>query len=383
MGCIGSRRSIVKAEALREWPHKSNGPGSGGGSSVSVPGSSAGVQGGLARGDLGSCSSETSGPSAPALSGNTSEASVEDTTQILPRVRRSRTLTGITALARSSITGLSESVRARVTKPMARGRVAHLIEWNDWDHGHVQSYHESTLYTDDPYCDTTDMVDGEREARFAEGVAQQFALSEARLRAWSSGEGDGEDGDMGDGSGEWVHIPSVHTPYHTSKDCDLERFPSSVSLSEVLQARLRRLAAARTPPVLSPESVHGVLFSPDGVALETLVCRGFADGFASVERQRLPDLAQGLLAAPECLPLQTFVRNEDGRAGFPVGTLLPSGEEEEEREDEEGELEGEEEEEEEEEEEDGRQHQLGAPWGYRNSSGAVHLPDLKAEVAPT
>ncbi|KAG8014167.1 hypothetical protein GBF38_016497 [Nibea albiflora] len=67
------------------------------------------------------------------------------------------------ALARSSLSGISQAVKDHVTKPtsLAQGRVAHLIEWKGWPkpvdtpaaHSHFSSY-----------CHLTE---GEKEARFA------------------------------------------------------------------------------------------------------------------------------------------------------------------------------------------------------------------------
>ncbi|KAM9845043.1 protein FAM131A [Aulostomus maculatus] len=94
------------------------------------------------------------------------------------------------ALARSSLNGISQAVRDHVTKPtsLAQGRVAHLIEWKGWPkpagpppaaHSHFSSY-----------CHLTE---GEKEARFAAGVAEQFAIAEAKLRAWASMDDEDED----------------------------------------------------------------------------------------------------------------------------------------------------------------------------------------------
>ncbi|XP_019745793.1 uncharacterized protein LOC109527986 [Hippocampus comes] len=64
--------------------------------------------------------------------------SMEDTTSILPRLKRkSANSYGIGALAKSSLTGVSgvtRSMKDKVTKPtaMAQGRVAHMIEWQSW-----------------------------------------------------------------------------------------------------------------------------------------------------------------------------------------------------------------------------------------------------------
>ncbi|KAI3374949.1 hypothetical protein L3Q82_021474, partial [Scortum barcoo] len=94
------------------------------------------------------------------------------------------------ALARSSLNGISQAVKDHVTKPtsLAQGRVAHLIEWKGWPkpvdpppaaHSHFSSY-----------CHLTE---GEKEARFAAGVAEQFAIAEAKLRAWASMDDDDEE----------------------------------------------------------------------------------------------------------------------------------------------------------------------------------------------
>ncbi|XP_072297603.1 protein FAM131A [Eucyclogobius newberryi] len=99
------------------------------------------------------------------------------------------------ALARSSLNGISQAVRDHVTKPtsLAQGRVAHLIEWKGWPkptapppaaHAHFSSY-----------CH---LSEGEKEARFAAGVAEQFAIAEAKLRAWASIDDDDEDEDSND-----------------------------------------------------------------------------------------------------------------------------------------------------------------------------------------
>ncbi|XP_038573959.1 protein FAM131A isoform X2 [Micropterus salmoides] len=87
------------------------------------------------------------------------------------------------ALARSSLNGISQAVRDHMTKPtsLAQGRVAHLIEWKGWPKPAdpppaAQSHFNS-------YCHLTE---GEKEARFAAGVAEQFAIAEAKLRAWAS-----------------------------------------------------------------------------------------------------------------------------------------------------------------------------------------------------
>uniref|UniRef100_A0A3Q1AYY0 Family with sequence similarity 131 member A n=1 Tax=Amphiprion ocellaris TaxID=80972 RepID=A0A3Q1AYY0_AMPOC len=94
------------------------------------------------------------------------------------------------ALARSSLNGISQAVRDHVTKPtsLAQGRVAHLIEWKGWPKpaGPPQAAHSQFS----SYCHLTE---GEKEARFAAGVAEQFAIAEAKLRAWASMDEDDEE----------------------------------------------------------------------------------------------------------------------------------------------------------------------------------------------
>ncbi|XP_034743128.1 protein FAM131A [Etheostoma cragini] len=92
------------------------------------------------------------------------------------------------ALARSSLNGISQAVKDHVTKPtsLAQGRVAHLIEWKGWPKpaNPQPAAHFSS------YCHLTE---GEKEARFAAGVAEQFAIAEAKLRAWASVDDDNEE----------------------------------------------------------------------------------------------------------------------------------------------------------------------------------------------
>ncbi|XP_058017315.1 protein FAM131C isoform X2 [Ahaetulla prasina] len=89
----------------------------------------------------------------------------------------------VTALATSSLLGLIQSLKDHVTKPtaMAQGRVAHLIEWKGWSAppvGWGQPPTEEMLYEE--------LTDELKEARFAAGVAEQFAIAEATLSGWSS-----------------------------------------------------------------------------------------------------------------------------------------------------------------------------------------------------
>uniref|UniRef100_A0A087XSS6 Family with sequence similarity 131 member Ba n=1 Tax=Poecilia formosa TaxID=48698 RepID=A0A087XSS6_POEFO len=155
--------------------------------------------------------------------------SMEDTTSILPRLKRKSTNAyGIGALAKSSLTGVSgvtRSMKDKVTKPtaMAQGRVAHMIEWQSWGkptagpcgstgRANLQREKERRL-ENDAY---SDLSDGEKEARFAAGIMQQFAISEATLFGWNSMDGDS----MGAGSnqGSVAHLSEVNQESITSRD---------------------------------------------------------------------------------------------------------------------------------------------------------------------
>ncbi|XP_028831014.1 uncharacterized protein fam131bb isoform X2 [Denticeps clupeoides] len=157
--------------------------------------------------------------------------SMEDTTSILPRLKkRNSNAYGIGALAKSSLTGVSgvtRSMKDKVTKPtaMAQGRVAHMIEWQSWGMqtvGAAGSFggRTSTLHLqqerkleNDAY---SDLSDGEKEARFAAGVLQQFAISEATLLAWSSM--DGESTSAGSNQGSVAHLSETNQESITSRD---------------------------------------------------------------------------------------------------------------------------------------------------------------------
>ncbi|XP_054911018.1 uncharacterized protein LOC129375778 isoform X5 [Poeciliopsis prolifica] len=157
------------------------------------------------------------------------QLSMEDTTSILPRLKRKSTNSyGIGALAKSSLTGVSgvtRSMKDKVTKPtaMAQGRVAHMIEWQSWGkpsagplgvtgRANLQREKERRL-ENDAY---SDLSDGEKEARFAAGIMQQFAISEATLFGWNSMDGDS----MGAGSnqGSVAHLSEVNQESITSRD---------------------------------------------------------------------------------------------------------------------------------------------------------------------
>ncbi|CAJ1072262.1 protein FAM131A isoform X1 [Xyrichtys novacula] len=108
--------------------------------------------------------------------------------------RKSVGIQEFAALARSSLNGISQAVRDHVTKPtsLAQGRVAHLIEWKGWP-----KPANPPPATHSQFSSYSHLTEGEKEARFAAGVAEQFAIAEAKLRAWASMDDD-EDDDSND-----------------------------------------------------------------------------------------------------------------------------------------------------------------------------------------
>ncbi|KAI2653036.1 Protein FAM131B [Labeo rohita] len=151
--------------------------------------------------------------------------SMEDTTSILPRLKRNSNAYGIGALAKSSLTGVTRSMKDKVTKPtaMAQGRVAHMIEWQSWGkpsagpeggagRSNLNRERERRL-ENDAY---SDLSDGEKEARMAAGVMQQFAISEATLLAWNSLDGESLCADSNQGS--VAHLSEVNQESITSRE---------------------------------------------------------------------------------------------------------------------------------------------------------------------
>ncbi|XP_016111678.1 auxin response factor 19-like isoform X4 [Sinocyclocheilus grahami] len=124
-------------------------------------------------------------------------------------------------------TGVSRSMKDKVTKPtaMAQGRVAHMIEWQNWGMqtvgvggsgtGRTSSLHlqQERKLENDAY---SDLSDGEKEARFTAGVLQQFAISEATLLAWSSM--DGESTSVGSNQGSIAHLSEANQESISSRD---------------------------------------------------------------------------------------------------------------------------------------------------------------------
>ncbi|XP_026087566.1 uncharacterized protein LOC113062155 isoform X3 [Carassius auratus] len=166
------------------------------------------------------------------------QLSMEDTTSILPRLKRNSNAYGIGALAKSSLTGVSgvtRSMKDKVTKPtaMAQGRVAHMIEWQSWGkpsagpeggagRSNLNRERERRL-ENDAY---SDLSDGEKEARMAAGIMQQFAISEAALLGWNSM--DGESLCANSNQGSVAHLSEVNQESITSRDQPLHHSSADV-----------------------------------------------------------------------------------------------------------------------------------------------------------
>ncbi|XP_076832810.1 protein FAM131A isoform X1 [Brachyhypopomus gauderio] len=191
------------------------------------------------------------------------EVNVEDPNNMLPKSRRALTIQEIAALARSSLHGISQVVKDHVTKPtaMAQGRVAHLIEWKGWC---KPTDTPGALESD--FNSYSDLSEGEQEARFAAGVAEQFAIAEAKLRAWSSVDGD----ESNDDSYDEDFLP-VNEP--TTQSTDLSSYPHylrDLLHTQVCQAHLQRRGLCEaesgvgvdlSPPMGSPGSPSDTLCS--------------------------------------------------------------------------------------------------------------------------
>ncbi|XP_016146638.1 uncharacterized protein [Sinocyclocheilus grahami] len=166
------------------------------------------------------------------------QLSMEDTTSILPNLKRNSNAYGIGALAKSSLTGVSgvtRSMKDKVTKPtaMAQGRVAHMIEWQSWGkpsagpeggagRSNLNRERERRL-ENDAY---SDLSDGEKEARMAAGIMQQFAISEAALLTWNSM--DGESLCANSNQGSVAHLSEVNQESITSRDQPLHHSSAEV-----------------------------------------------------------------------------------------------------------------------------------------------------------
>ncbi|XP_006801230.1 protein FAM131A isoform X1 [Neolamprologus brichardi] len=164
-----------------------------------------------------------------------SEVNVDDTIEMLPKSRRALTIQEIAALARSSLHGISQVVKDHVTKPtaMAQGRVAHLIEWKGWC-----KPIDTTAALESDFNSYSDLTEGEQEARFAAGVAEQFAIAEAKLRAWSSVDGD----ESNDDSYDEDYLPANEP---TTQSTDVPSYPPY--LKDLIHSQLCQHLGFRSP----------------------------------------------------------------------------------------------------------------------------------------
>uniref|UniRef100_A0A8C3BFU9 Family with sequence similarity 131 member A n=1 Tax=Cairina moschata TaxID=8855 RepID=A0A8C3BFU9_CAIMO len=183
---------------------------------------------------------------------------------MLPKSRRALTIQEIAALARSSLHGISQVVKEHVTKPtaMAQGRVAHLIEWKGWCKPVEPPAALESAFSS--YCH---LSEGEQEARFAAGVAEQFAIAEAKLRAWSSVDGD----DSNDESYDEDFVPSTESSQPTG----------DALLRDLLQGHLCQLGVRHgscepesdSSHTLSPETLCSSLCSLEMVSPSELTAK--------------------------------------------------------------------------------------------------------------
>ncbi|XP_059369765.1 protein FAM131A-like isoform X1 [Carassius carassius] len=193
------------------------------------------------------------------------EVNVEDGSDMLPKSRRALTIQEIAALARSSLHGFSQVVKDHVTKPtaMAQGRVAHLIEWKGWC-----KPTDTPIALESHLTSYSHLSEGEQEARFAAGVAEQFAIAEAKLRAWSSVDGD----ESNDDSYDEDFLPANEP---VTQSTDLSSYPHYLRHllhTQVCRAHLRGrgrglcevesgVGGDLSPPVGSPGSPSDTLCS--------------------------------------------------------------------------------------------------------------------------
>ncbi|XP_033487814.2 protein FAM131A isoform X2 [Epinephelus lanceolatus] len=163
------------------------------------------------------------------------KVNVDDTIEMLPKSRRALTIQEIAALARSSLHGISQVVKDHVTKPtaMAQGRVAHLIEWKGWC-----KPIDTPAALESDFNSYSDLTEGEQEARFAAGVAEQFAIAEAKLRAWSSVDGD----ESNDDSYDEDFLPSNEP---TTQSTDVSSYPPY--LKDLIHSQLCQHLGLRGP----------------------------------------------------------------------------------------------------------------------------------------
>lgn len=121
------------------------------------------------------------------------------------------------------------------------------------------------------YCH---LSEGEQEARFAAGVAEQFAIAEAKLRAWSSVDGD----DSNDESYDEDFMPSTESSQPTELSGSV---PASALLRDLLQGHLCQLGVRHgscepesdSSHTLSPETLCSSLCSLEMVSPSELTAK--------------------------------------------------------------------------------------------------------------
>ncbi|XP_042265843.1 protein FAM131C [Thunnus albacares] len=172
-------------------------------------------------------------------------------------------------LATSSLIGLVATIKEHITKPtaMAQGRVAHLIEWKGWGGGGEArggggSWSKggggwggmgAELQEDEQFY--SQMTDEIKEARFAAGVAEQFALAEAAMNVWSMNDNLEQPSTSlqaqshflsqflldGGSVGVPQHLYSIHAQtYGDSRVTSLVLPPPADSISQTSNAQLQR-----------------------------------------------------------------------------------------------------------------------------------------------
>ncbi|TRY92228.1 hypothetical protein DNTS_023802 [Danionella cerebrum] len=223
---------------------------------------------------------------------STAPVNVEASSDMFPKSRRALTIQEIAALARSSLHGISQVVKDHVTKPtaMAQGRVAHLIEWKGWCkpsdapcalETHLSSY--------------SHLSEGEQEARFAAGVAEQFAIAEAKLRAWSSVDGD----ESNDDSYDEDFLPTNEPVTQSTELASYPQYLRDLLHTQACPARLRSRGACEvegsiqpdlSPPVGSPGS-------PSDTLCSSMCSLDDTHPLIQLSRSDVPDLAAKILGA--------------------------------------------------------------------------------------
>ncbi|MBN3298519.1 F131A protein, partial [Amia calva] len=143
---------------------------------------------------------------------------------------------------------------------MAQGRVAHLIEWKGWC-----KPTDSPTALESDFNSYSDLTEGEQEARFAAGVAEQFAIAEAKLRAWSSVDGE----DSNDDSYDEDFGPASETSPTLQNTDPVAPFPHylrDILHSHVCQQRSSRPGSCEQEssdpsPTISPDTLCSSLCS--------------------------------------------------------------------------------------------------------------------------